>query len=62
MGYRAVRAVRETAVYSREAALDEDAQTEVVVAFDFCLSCTVVEKLVCPYRGTAAKTEIVLEE
>lgn len=57
-----VRAVYETAVYSREAALDEDAQTGVVVAFDFCLSCAVVEKLVSPYRGTAAKTEIVLEE
>ena len=54
--------MRETAVYSREAVLDEGAQTKVVVAFDFCLRCTVVEKLVCPCWGTAAKTEIVLEE
>ena len=54
--------MRETAVYSYEAALDEVAQMGVVVAFDLCLSCAAVEELVCPYRGTAAKTEIVLEE
>lgn len=54
--------MREIAVYSREAALDEDASAGVAVAFDFCLSRAVVEKLVCPYRGIAAKAEIVLEE